>query len=496
VLDKAALYLEQAGDRARQGYANTAAEGYYRDAAAHLDTLGRRAEAARVQEKQGAMLRMLGRHDAALATFEQAAEIHRAAGDLDSMARTLAETWLLHAEAGTAEEGARRFQTVLDLLEAQGGASTGLAMLYSAQVNLFSTNGDYYGLAHAARRAMELAGTTGDAEVLAEAKFKHGLALSSVVGGVEEGLQAYQEATRLGEAAGGMTNLAGWYNVVAGVYTMRGELEQSRRALLRSHAVAEQQDNLLRREIGRVRDGVLALHTGDWSQADTDFSQAAAAFRQMGAVRGILSALIDLGHLCLVRGDWEEAVQHLEEAEALAQRSRDFGGRRDVACLLAERDLREGRATRACARLTPLLDRPGLQEVAVTPLLVCLAWATLELDKPQEAAPLVAQAVERHRIDTLRLPLADALRVHALVAARQLRWLEAEQALEEGLHLAQAIPCPYTEARLFQVYGELRLRQGHLASARERASCALALFQRLGARKDVERTEQMLTTLD
>ncbi|HWE63624.1 MAG TPA: AAA family ATPase, partial [Chloroflexota bacterium] len=320
VLDKAALYLERAGDLARHGYANTAAEGYYRDAAAHLGALGHRAEAARVREKQGAVLRMLGRHGEALATFEQAVDTHHAAGDLGSMARALAETWLLHAEGGTAEEGAQRFQTVVDLLEAQGGQSTGLAVLYSAQANLFSSGGNIHGLLHAATRAMELAGATGDVEVRAEAEIKRGLALTSIVGDVEAGLQAYFEAARLGEAAGGMTNLAGWYNLISGVHDDQGELEQSLHAHARSREVAEQQGNLLRIEIARIRHGSLALHVGDWGRADADLSQAVAAARRMGAVRQMISALLELGRLRMAQGDWDTAGGHLEEVEELARR--------------------------------------------------------------------------------------------------------------------------------------------------------------------------------
>jgi len=495
VPDKAALYLEWAGDRAQQRHANTAAEGYYRDAAIHLDRLGRRTEAARVLEKQGAALRMLGRHDTALATLEQAVDIHRAVGDLESMARALAETWLLHAEGGTAEEGARRFQTVVNLLEARGGSSTGLGVLYSAQANLFSTSGNYHDLLHAATRATELAGTTGDAEVLAEAALKRGLALASIVGGVEEGLQAYFEATRLGEAAGGMTNLAGWYNVVSAVYDDLGELEQSRRAHVRSREVAEQQGNLLRIEIARVRHGSLALHVGDWSQADADLSQAVAAARRMGAVRQIISTLIELGRLCLARGDRDAAGGHLDEAEELARRSHSLGGLREAACLLAERDIQEGRAAAACARLIPLLDRPGLQEVGVNDLLVCLAWATVELDKPQEAVQLAAQAVGRIRADNLRRALADALRVEGQAADRQGDADAARRALEEGLTLARAMPYPYGEGRLLQVYSWLHQGRGEPEAARKRLEAALAIFRRLGARKDLDRTEQLLATL-
>jgi hypothetical protein len=55
---------------------------------------------------------------------------------------------------------------------------------------------------------------------------------------------------------------------------------------------------------------------------------------------------------------------------------------------------------------------------------------------------------------------------------------------------------PYAEARLLQVYGQLHAQQGDHEPARARLGAALAIFRRLGARKDIERTEHLLAALD
>src|SRR5437773_770097 len=44
-----------------------------------------------------------------------------------------------------------------------------------------------------------------------------------------------------------------------------------------------------------------------------------------------------------------------------------------------------------------------------------------------------------------------------MVATRQQRWEDAEQALQEGLSLARSMPYPYAEARLLHVYGSSTL---------------------------------------
>jgi hypothetical protein len=85
--------------------------------------------------------------------------------------------------------------------------------------------------------------------------------------------------------------------------------------------------------------------------------------------------------------------------------------------------------------------------------------------------------------------------VQGMVRICQERWAEAERALEEGLTMARSLPYPYGEARLLHVYGEMHAKRGELGPARERLEDALAIFRRLGARKDAEPVEQALTML-
>ena len=63
------------------------------------------------------------------------------------------------------------------------------------------------------------------------------------------------------------------------------------------------------------------------------------------------------------------------------------------------------------------------------------------------------------------------------------------------ISLARLMPFPYAEARTLQVYGLMYCQKGESQAARERLEAALAIFRRLGARKDVEHTEQLLAKL-
>jgi hypothetical protein len=142
-----------------------------------------------------------------------------------------------------------------------------------------------------------------------------------------------------------------------------------------------------------------------------------------------------------------------------------------------------------------LFDQPDGDEHDYSILLWCQALACLQLGEVDEAEQTVARSVARAREEGSRQVLVDALRVQALVAIRQEAWDEAAQALVEGLELARAMPYPYAEGRLLHVDGQMQAAQGATDRAHARYQEARAIFRRLGARKEGERTEQMLATL-
>jgi tetratricopeptide (TPR) repeat protein len=227
----------------------------------------------------------------------------------------------------------------------------------------------------------------------------------------------------------------------------------------------------------------------EWDQARGDLGRALHRSRQIDVGWAAPYALLYLGQLCLAEGQWEDACQYLEEACARTARSGGLQALRAAAGALAELEILAGRPADANARLVPLLDRPGLEEYDVTALLPVLAWAHLEMGGTAQAGDVVEQALRRTRPENFRVVLVEALRVQAMVAARQEQWEEAECALEEGIGLARSMPYPYAEARLLHLSGRLHTQAGKPETAQERLEAALAIFQRLGARKDVEQVE-------
>jgi tetratricopeptide (TPR) repeat protein len=493
VQDRAVLYLERAGDKAQVQFANAAAEDYYRALVERLDGLGRGLDAARVREKLSSVLRTAAWYDEALAVLEQAVQAYRTAGDREGARRTLAQIGQVHAARGTPEDGVRRLRAALETVSTDE-PSHGLAALYAALAHLYFASGRTGEQLAAAERAAELARVVDDDRILADAQNRRGLALL-LMGRMEDGQRVLEEAIPLAEAVGDLGILSRVLTNVSGVCVARGELDQSRRYAERALEVAERRGDAAQVVFATVTLACNHFFGGEWIQARTYLERALALGRQIGAPRVVGPPLIQLGRLCLAEGTWDDASRYLEEGITAVERSADLGQRLAVDALLAQWEILEGRPDAACARLAPLPDAAGQDVWAGAEVRCAFAWAHLDMGHVAVAEEMVGQAVARVRSQGHRLALVNALWVQAMIATRQGRWEDAELALEEGLSLARRMLYPYAEGRLLHVYGQMHVAKGEPGPARERLEAALAIFRRLGARKDAECIEGTLTAL-
>jgi tetratricopeptide (TPR) repeat protein len=491
--ERAPAYLARAGDHARAQYASPAAERHYQAAVARLDDLGAPLEAARVREKLGALLRTVARYDDALPVLERAAQTYRAQGQLADTGRVVAQIAWVHVDRGTPADGIARLASVQDLLEAHG-PSYSLAALYTVLAELRFLQGRISDQLAAAERAEHLARLVGDGSLLADALQVYGLALYST-GTLEKAAQIVEAAISLAETAGNYVGLSYALHVAVCIYEEQGMFVASRRMTERALWLAEQCGDRANAALATTRRGMIAFYLGEWGAARRDYERAVDITRGIGAFWARLFPLLDLGRLCLAEGRGLEAAQYLEECERLALVSMNSTAQGEVAHVLAERDLLEGRPEAARARLTAALGQEPVQERSETYLLPLLAWGLLESGEVSHAAVVVAQAVARARAEHRWLYLVDALRMQAMVWIRQAAWEQAALALREGLSLARNMHYLYAEARLLHIQGVLHSKQGEMVQARERLEQARRIFERLGARPDIGRAEQLLDTL-
>jgi tetratricopeptide (TPR) repeat protein len=483
---EASSWLEKAGDRAAAIYANESAIANYEEARRRLAVVGDDPLAlARLDEKLGSALSTAGRYDDALEPLERAVATYRGGRDLESAGRATAVLGQTHIRRGTPAEGLARIEPMVDLL-APYGPSPALASLKLALAVLFRRTGRYEELLAAAEQGAEIARAIGDERLLASLEERRGTALS-LLGQNEGGKQAFEAVIPLLERLGELDRLQGALTNLGEVHRLEGDLEAARHYNSRALKIAERVGDPSDVAFALMNLGELQLYLGQWEEAAEDLARAGDTFA------GIASASANaaypplmLGHLGLWQGDWEAAARWLESALAPATTMEDRQALEMIHVCLSELEVLSGTPNLAVVRLEPLADLEGARRTLIQ---TNLAWAHLERGEVDRAGDLAQRAVTRGRERREQLMLADALRVQGMVLTRREQYEDARRVLEEGLVLAQTMPYPYAEGRCLFQLGALHIQMHDRQAARLSLEAALAIFRRLGARKDIEQAE-------
>lgn len=490
-LERAAWYLERAGDHATELRAHGAAARAYQEAAARLDHLERPREAAAVREKLGIALMTSAQHDAALEALDQAVETYGAERDVEGVVRVIARVGEVHALRGTAEQCIPRLEAVLTTLGDNYPHPRSVASLCVTLAWLVNTTGRYPEALELARRAVDLASAAGDPVLVVQANLRYGHLLL-MLERVDEGVSILEKTIPQASAIGDLRGLRFVLNSLGWVHELRGDFEQDRIYTDRAFRAAEQLDDPTVLAFMRSNHGSPKFNLGDWAQARVDFEAGLALMRQQNASWASAWPPLLLGQLCLAEGQRAQAEELLCEAIGLAQRNMDLEALRWAHGTLAERDLIEGAPESAIERLQPLLDRPGQREIDVCALLPSLAMAHADLGHLEQAEVIAREALDRAAAAGMRPALASARRALAAVAQRLNHWQLAHSELQQALALSRAMRHPYGEAKLLYALGMLHTRQGEHREARPYFSEALGILSRLGERLYAERAERAL----
>jgi transcriptional regulator with XRE-family HTH domain/tetratricopeptide (TPR) repeat protein len=264
--------------------------------------------------------------------------------------------------------------------------------------------------------------------------------------------------------------------------------------------------------------GALALNAfalGDWDTSTSYLERAAKLLHGDESTQSNAPA-VGLSVLDALRSDHVPSSSGtLAELERVA----DERVRVWAVAILSELDLLAGRAEVAAARLQSEIERAQPTSASVphmrtdtawvdaglysplpaaglvTRLLVYAAWADFELGDRTRSHETLARARQLADSHGNRMALVDIERVAAMLALREGRWDEAEQALEQALAICLHAPYPYAEAKVRYLYGQADAAAGRPADARQQYHAALAVCARLGERRYRAHVERALALL-
>lgn len=505
VAEKAARYLEQAGDRARVRYALAEAADYYRQTVGQLDGLGHAQQAALAREKLGAVLVITAQYDEALAAVEAAVVIYRTAKLNERLLAAVAQVGWIHTLRGAPVEGVAYLKPFVESLEhnkptdqqtSEGDSEhesvspPGAAALYTSLAHLHYLGGSYSEELSAAEQAVAFAHTTQDAHLRCLANFEYGTALL-YQGRFTEALPVLEVTLPLARETGDSWVLCWLLSSASTIYHFRGQWEQDQRYIDQALELAERLGDPSMTTLMVFRQATIAQMRGEWARA-LELLDRCAEFQQ-GRVSWITPyPLYLLGELRLTMGRREEGLALLEAARTLAVQTGDRGVERFAHIAIAEWDLLAGRPEAARARMEPMLDTADLQEGNALLMYPLLAWAYLDLGDLEQAEAIIAQATTRWERMGGFISQVDVLRVQAMILMRQQRWDEAMAACEASLRMAHAMPYPYGEAKTHFFCGLLLSEQGQMDEAQRHFAAALTLLHQLGERQYADRVEQVM----
>ncbi len=501
--ERALPYALHAGDQAEAVYAHAEAEDHYRTALELAREVGDAQGEAQAREQLGQVLSRLARYEEALEMLEAAAAYYETAGDLDGLLRVTALIGHVSVRVATDQAEVTRLEARLKALlarfstpEMEARYARGLAMLWTALARLYSSSDrpqPLDGLA-ATERAVEFARSAGDSRLVAQAEIRRGTACIDLAR-YEEGIQAIEAALPTLEAENDLAGLCVALANVCEAYFQRGELARVSQCLERGLAITERLGDPADRVLFLGRRGAHDYLLGKWPQAREELERALTLSREIGVVYAIVNALSWLGVLSLFEGKAEAAQTYFSEAEALA--GEDVLSLDVIPWALAERDLLAGDPAAARLRLLAPMERlaPAENDTWTWQRLL-LAWALGELGEMEEAWTMVNSLLTREDEHLPRFGRIEAVRIQALLLARQQRADPAfEAGLEQALAFCRGMPYPHQEVRLLHAAGRFLAEQGRPEQARERFEAALALCAQLGERLYAPSLERELAVL-
>jgi len=499
--DRALGYFLKAGEKAAKIYANNEAVSYLQSALQLLDEKeGELDEKARVLERLGDIKRIQGEYDACAEDWSRALELWKKLDEKESVSRIHRRmASILDSAMGEKEKAETHYQEALKILEAMP-ESVELASLYNDRANMLWRRGDLSNARSLGMRALEIAEKLNAQKVVAD--------LCDILGTVFEAIgdaQSRRKAIEYFERGlrtaldSGYIEGAIWAYDRLGVVTIVYPYflhERRLEYLEKGYALAKKVGHIYSESwLGTL----MALSMDLRGEVGNGVSLAEASLalaRKAGHMENICWSLNMLGYGYQILGEWERSEQCLSEALNINQKLNDFEQNLISDHCLGLLYLEKGEYAKSvefCEKFFTRLDRAGS---LVFPTV--FSWTVLpyieagEIDKAEKWISTYHKlALETE--DKQLIAMVDTLRAALLRA--QKKWDESIKLFEKSLQQWEALdmwkPFVYLFARYVvfeyaRAYLE-RDQEGDREKAHSLLNQALEIFQKIGAKKSVEK---------
>jgi len=495
--EKALDYFLKAGEKAATVYANSEAVSYLQSALRLLEEKeGELRGKGHVLERLGDIKNLVGEYDAGIKYWNEAMLLWNQLYEKEKAARLHRKiSNVLWTAKGELEEARKHQETALKMLESEP-ESVELASLYADIARLSWHTGNIDKAASWAEKALELAKKMNAFEVIAEAYLNSGL-VSTSVGDKQKSLQCVERALKIAlDNAYVETALRAYNNLANEVADV--EIEKGLDYWEKGFELAKKVGHI--RWMSWMGTALAGMYvgTGDMNKALLLAEQSVALDRKTRNLSNLSLSLASLGYVYQVLGEWDKTEQYYKEALAISQK---LGRFQDIARsyayngflhLLAKEDY--AKAKECYEKACEVSEKAGAKAYVVSFSRGVIA-ATLELGEIEKAKNLI------DNLDKFALEVEDKSLIafaHMLKAAllrTQKKWGESIEHFEEALKEFEALNYNQRDIYFFaklvlceyaRVYLE-RDQEGDREKAHNLLNQALEIFQKLDAKKEIEK---------
>jgi len=499
--DRALGYFLKAGEKAAKIYANNEAFSHLHSALQLLDEKeGELDEKARVLERLGDIKRIQGEYNACVEHWSKALELRKKLDEKENVSRIHRRmASVLDSAMGEKEMAETHYQEALKILEAMP-ESVELASLYNDRANMLWRRGDLSNARSLGMRALEIAGKLNAPEVVAGSCDILGTVFEAI-GDAQARKKAIEYYERSLKAAldSGYVEGAIWGYDRLGVATIFYPYflhETKSEYLEKGYALAKKVGHIYSESwLGTL----LALSMDLRGEVANGLSLAESSLalaRKAGHMENICFSLNVLGGCYRTLGEWERSEQCLSEALNINQKLNDFEQNLVGNFYLGLLHLEKGEYAKAvefCEKFFTRLEKAGSLVFPTT-----FSWLVLPYIEAGEIAKAekwisIYQKLALETEDKQLVAMVDTLRAALLRAQKKLD--ESIKLFEKSLQQWEALDMRkwflYVFARyvLFEyarAYLE-RDQEGDREKAHSLLNQALEIFQKIGAKKDVEK---------
>jgi len=504
--DKALDYFLKAAEKATKIYASCEAASYFQSALRLLeDKEGEIRKRGDVLERLGDIKNLVGEYDACIKYWNEALQLWEQLSEKEKASRLNRKTAnVLWSVKGDTEKATEHHEQALKILEKEP-ESVELASLFEDMARFYSRTQDETKALSWAEKAIELAKRLNDHEVIARSYGTLGVIFADI-GNTKKAIECYDRSLRIALDNGYIDTALRAYNNLSAALSDEGESEKALEFAEKGYELAKKVGTV--RWISWIGTGLSLIYAymGDINKALPLGEESVALDRKAGDITNLSNSLNTLGYVYLILGEWDKSEQYHKEALNHSQKAKDIQQLIFSYCGLGTLYAEKGeylKANKQFEKAFEICEKTGVKYYQDIVSLFAV-WTNIELGEIEKANDLLDNLLKYAIEAKAKLMIATAEALRGIQLRTQKKWEESIEYFEKSLRQYGSI-----NARRWQVYWLAKYnlyeyalvylgrdQPGDREKAHNLLNQALEMFQKMGAKKDIEQAEARIAFIE